>query len=105
MSLSLAVPAAKLYIGNLSATIAGCSGESQVKLTELLREGICRFLDEWSGFVPWREEKHPRLSLSTDASNSGWGCRGGRNALGKSLGASRERVRRFIGILAQFYVF
>ena len=75
MSLSLAVPAAKLYIGNLSATIAGYSGESQVKLTESLREGIChwRFLDEWSGFVLWREEKHARLSLSTDASNSEWG--------------------------------
>ena len=58
MSLSLAVPAAKLYIENLSAAIAGCSVEGQVKLTESLREEIChwRFLHEWSGFVSWRGE-------------------------------------------------
>ena len=76
MSLSLAVPAAKLYIRNMSAAIACCSGEGQVRLTESLLEEIChwRFLDEWSGFISWREEKHARLSLSTDASNSGWGC-------------------------------
>lgn len=76
VSLSLAVPAAKLYIRNMSAAIASCSGEGQVRLTDSLREEIChwRFLDQWLGFVPWREEKHARLSLSTDASNFGWGC-------------------------------
>lgn len=76
VSLSLAVPAAKLYIRNMSAAIASCAGEVQVRLTDSLREEIChwRFLDQWLGFVPWREEKHARLSLSTDASNFGWGC-------------------------------
>ena len=43
MSLSLAVPAAKLYIRNLSAAIAGCSADDQVKLTESLREEICHW--------------------------------------------------------------
>ena len=75
VSMSLAVPAAKLYIRNMSAAIACCSGEGRVRLTESLLEEIChwRFLDEWLGFVSWREEKHARLSLFTDASNSGWG--------------------------------
>lgn len=77
ISLSFAVPAAKLYIRNMSAAIASCSGEGhgQVRLTASLREEIChwRFLDEWLGFVPWKK-KHARLSLSTDTSNFGWGC-------------------------------
>ena len=76
VSLSLAVPAAKLYIRNMSVAIACCSGEGQVRLTESLLVEVChwRFLDEWTEFVSWREAKHARLSLSTDASNSGWGC-------------------------------
>lgn len=28
----------------------------------------------WPGFLPWRDEKHLRLSLSTDASGHGCGC-------------------------------
>ena len=33
-----------------------------------------RFLDSWQKFLPWREEKHLGLTLSTDASGYGWGC-------------------------------
>ena len=76
ISFSLAVPAAKLYIRNISASIASCTDPCQVKMTTYLFEEVAlwRFLDTWSDVVPWREEKHVRLSISTDASNFGWGC-------------------------------
>ena len=32
-----------------------------------------RFLDTWSGFLPWHLERHFRVRLCSDASNSGWG--------------------------------
>ena len=31
-------------------------------------------MDSWEDCVPWRDEKHVGLSLSTDASGHGWGC-------------------------------
>ena len=76
ISFSLAVPAAKLYIRNISASVASCTDPCQVKMTTYLFEELAhwRFLDTWSDVVPWREEKHVRLSISTDASNFGWGC-------------------------------
>jgi hypothetical protein len=39
-------------------------------MSESLREEIMhwRFLDSWTGCVSWREEKHVRLALPTDAS-------------------------------------
>ena len=76
VSFSLAVPGAKLFIRNISSAIASSPGNGQVKMTDSLREEIChwRFLDSWKGHIPWREERHVRLSLSTDASGYGWGC-------------------------------
>ena len=32
-----------------------------------------RFLDSWSGFLPWKDEKHVSITVHTDASNTGWG--------------------------------
>ncbi|KAJ7391233.1 hypothetical protein OS493_019364 [Desmophyllum pertusum] len=32
-----------------------------------------RFLDSWSGFLPWKDEKHFQLNVFSDASGSGWG--------------------------------
>ena len=32
-----------------------------------------RFLDSWSGFLPWKDEKHFQLTVLSDASGSGWG--------------------------------
>jgi len=32
-----------------------------------------RFLDSWSGFFPWKDEKHFQLKVFSDASDSGWG--------------------------------
>ena len=34
---------------------------------------LWRFLDSWSGFLPWRDEKHSQLDVFSDASDSGWG--------------------------------
>ena len=76
ISLAVAVPVAKLYIRNISSAIAAAKADSQVKLTNSFCQEILywRFLDSWSGFLPWRHEKHCRLSMSTDASGFGWGC-------------------------------
>ena len=32
-----------------------------------------RFLDSWSGFLPWKDEKHFQLDVFSDASGSVWG--------------------------------
>lgn len=75
ISFSLVVPGAKLFIRSMSAAIGSASLSGQVSLSPTLREeiGYWRFLDSWSDILPWRDEKHVRLSMSTDASNSGWG--------------------------------
>lgn len=31
------------------------------------------FLEAWDDFLPWRDERHVRVSVATDASGSGWG--------------------------------
>jgi hypothetical protein len=31
------------------------------------------FLEDWDDPLPWREERHVRVLMATDASNSGWG--------------------------------
>jgi hypothetical protein len=33
-----------------------------------------RFLDSWKDVLPWRHERHLRLSVSIDASGYDWGC-------------------------------
>lgn len=76
VSFSLALPVIKLYIRAISRAIATASDTGLVKFTADVREEVeyWRFLDSWSSFTPWRKEKHVRLSLSTDASGTGWGC-------------------------------
>lgn len=32
-----------------------------------------RFIDEWVGYAPWRQEKHLQVSLATDASSFRYG--------------------------------
>ena len=43
-------------------------------LSSSLREEILfwRFLDDWDSFIPWRQESHVAISLSTDASLFRW---------------------------------
>ena len=44
-------------------------------LTGKLRDEIEHwlFLEGWDDPLPWREERHVRVVIATDASNSGWG--------------------------------
>ena len=72
----LAVPAVKLLIRETSKAIASAEMRGLVALNEFQREEVTywRFLDDWQQSLPWREEKHYRISLSTDASNYSWGC-------------------------------
>ena len=46
-----------------------------IKLYGALREEILHwlFLHTWDDPLPWRDERHIRISLATDASASGWG--------------------------------
>ncbi|KAK3733983.1 hypothetical protein QZH41_001133 [Actinostola sp. cb2023] len=75
ISFSIAVPAAKLYIRNICAAIASAHDSLEVKMTKPLIEEVShwRFLDSWTGHVPWRNEKHWQMTITSDASGSGWG--------------------------------
>ena len=46
-----------------------------VKIDKNLRDEIAHwlFLETWDDPLPWKEERHLQISLSTDASGSGWG--------------------------------
>ena len=50
------------------------SPKGEIQLTAGLREELefWRFLDEWDKHIPWKDEKHWVLSVSTDASLSCW---------------------------------
>ena len=76
ISLSLAVPAAKLFVREMSHAIASASSNGLVPLSQALRSELIywRFLDTWKECVNWREERHLRLSVSSDASGYGWGA-------------------------------
>ena len=42
--------------------------------TDLFQELLhWRFLDTWTGFLPWRPEYHYLIRVFSDASNTGWG--------------------------------
>ena len=67
---------AKLFIREMSSAIARAPANGQVPLNEFLKEELSywRFLDNWEQYLPWKEEKHYTVSLSTDASGHGWAC-------------------------------
>eukprot|EP00794_Sanderia_malayensis_P014932 gene14932-biopygen12452 len=76
ISLSLAVPAARLYCREVNSAISwGIKSSRPVPIREQLLSELMhwRFLDSWSGYIPWRSERHFSLSISSGASNSGWG--------------------------------
>ena len=75
-SFTLAVPAARLYTREINAGISKCQKTSRpVKIQPPLRAELehWRFLDNWSGILTWKNEKHFDINISTDASNTGWG--------------------------------
>ena len=74
ISFSLAFPGAKFYIREMAASLAKESKGAEVLLSSSLQEEILfwRFLDDWDSFIPWRQESHVAISLSTDASLFRW---------------------------------
>ena len=76
-SFALLVPAAKLYTNCVYHAISRAIKTStrQVKLSPCLQTEIAhwRFLDNWQGFLPWRNESYLQVQLFSDASNFGWG--------------------------------
>ena len=76
ISFALAVPAAKLYTREIIANISkGLRSSRPVELTKDLRGEIehWRFIDSLQEPLRWSLEKHYSVSISSDASNSGWG--------------------------------
>jgi len=76
-SFALLVPAAKLFSNNVFQAIScaqkNTSRSLSVRMTGPMRNEITewRFLDSWSGFLPWKDEKHVSVTVHTDASNTG----------------------------------
>ena len=76
VSFALAVPATKLYVRETNAHISkGIRSSKMVQSSEDLKAELShgKFLDSWMGIMPWKNEKHLTVRLSSDASNSGWG--------------------------------
>ena len=76
VSFSKAVPAAQLFTREMNAAISrGLRTSKPVRLCGGLREEVSHwlFLEEWDDPLPWRDERHSRVSIATDASNTGWG--------------------------------
>ena len=78
VSFSLAVPAAQLFTKQMNAAIAGGQRTPHrlIPIRGYLREEISHwlFLEGWDDPVTWRDERHIRVSVATEASASGWGA-------------------------------
>ena len=75
-SFCIAVPAALLYAREIFRSTAGFARSSRsVRVTGALRKEIehWRFLDSWKGCLPWLDEKHVVVKISSDASDFAWG--------------------------------
>ena len=76
VSFSLVVPGALLFTREMHCAISkGIRTNKLVRLYKALQEEITHwlFLENWDDPLPWRDERHLRISLATDASGSGWG--------------------------------
>ena len=78
ISLMQVVPAAKLYTCSMARAVSNAvkSGCCLVRLNTELREEISawKFLDEWTGYMPWFQEFHAMVEIITDSSSYAWGC-------------------------------
>ena len=77
VSFSLVVPGALLFTREMNNAVFKAQHTSRpIKLHDALREEIWHwlFLRAWDDPLPWRDERHIRISLRKDASASGWGC-------------------------------
>lgn len=76
VSFSLAVPGAQLFTREMNAAISRCLRTSKpLHLCGDLREEVSHwpFSETWDDPLPWRDERHCRISVATDASSTGWG--------------------------------
>ena len=77
VSFARAVLAAKLFTREMNAVISkGLRSQKLILLRGALREEIAHwlFLENWDDPIPWRDERHIQVSVTTDASSSGWGA-------------------------------
>ena len=75
-SFSLAVPAAQLYAREVYRAISLANRSSRpIKVVGDLRSEIApwRFLDSWSEHLPWMDERHLVVNVTSDASQYAWG--------------------------------
>ena len=76
VSFSLVVPGAQLFTKEVNAAISkGHLSSKLIRVCGALREEICHwsFLETWDDPLPWRDERHVRVSTAPDASNFAWG--------------------------------
>lgn len=76
VSMAIAIPGAKLYTREVNFAISQCTKNSRrAAISHELRQELehWRFIDDWLGYAPWRQEKHLQLSLATDASSFRYG--------------------------------
>lgn len=77
ISLSLMVPAAKLYTRQIACTISQFSHCAKpIPMIGDLRQEVehWRFIDHWGGCLPWRKEEHSVVKvIFSDASLAQWG--------------------------------
>ena len=75
-SFSLAVPGARLFTDEIDLAISIEIRRSRpLKVSGLLRLEVAEwiFSETWSGFLPWRSEKHHHIEHFSDASSFAWG--------------------------------
>ena len=79
VSFSFVVLAAKLFTREMNAAISrgqriNAKHTKPLPLTGKLKDEIehLLFLEGWDDPLPWREERHVRVVIATNASNSGW---------------------------------
>ena len=75
-SFSLAVPDAQLYARENYRAISLANRSSRpIKVVGDLRSEIAnwRFLDSWSEHLPWMDERHLVVNVTSDASQYAWG--------------------------------
>jgi hypothetical protein len=76
VSFSMVVPAARLYTREMNLAISKnhLGKGKHIAVEGRLQEEIIHwlFLESFDDPLPWRDERRVRVSLATDASNSGW---------------------------------
>ncbi|VDI64552.1 Hypothetical predicted protein, partial [Mytilus galloprovincialis] len=76
ISFVLAIPGSRLYSREVNRAVGIAFKNSRpIKIYNELRAEISmwRFLDNWTGCAPWRDEKHLQVVLASDATPYKWG--------------------------------